>query len=209
MELTIHSFDNGKPIPAEFAFCEPAPADEGHVRLAPNRSPHLSWTGVPAGTRSLAIICHDPDVPSRPDDVNQEGRTVPKDLPRIDFYHWVLVDIDPAINELPDGIDSDGVTPRGKELGKTEHGTRGKNDYTAWFSGDADMEGDYGGYDGPCPPWNDERSHHYHFTLYALDVPSLGLEGAFGGKEALAAMEGHILDRSAWVGTYTLNPDVK
>ena len=33
-----------------------------------------------------------------------------------------------------------------------------------------DMRGDYHGYDGPCPPWNDGILHHYVFTLYALDV---------------------------------------
>ena len=70
------------------------------------------------------------------------------------------------------------------------------------------MGGDYAGYDGPCPPWNDERLHHYRFTLYALDVPTLGLSSAFGGPEALAAMEGHVLAESSWTGTYTLNPSL-
>jgi phosphatidylethanolamine-binding protein (PEBP) family uncharacterized protein len=50
--------------------------------------------------------------------------------------------------------------------------------------------------------------HHYHFTVYALDVASLELEGRFGGPEALAAMEGHVLDKATLVGTYTLNPTV-
>ena len=205
MQLTVDSFENGKPIPSTFAFG--MPADDGPVQLAPNRSPHLHWTDLPAETRSLAIICHDPDVPSQGDDVNQEGRTVPYDLPRVDFFHWVLVDIPITVNELPEGIDSDGVTPKGKDLGKTEYGVRGRNDYTGWFAGDPDMAGDYGGYDGPCPPWNDERLHHYVFTLYALDVPTLGLEGVFGGAEARDAMQGHILAEAGWVGTYAIYPD--
>jgi phosphatidylethanolamine-binding protein (PEBP) family uncharacterized protein len=71
------------------------------------------------------------------------------------------------------------------------------------------MKGDYGGYDGPCPPWNDSIVHHYHFTVHALDVESLGLSGHFGGPEALKAMEGHVLARGEWVGTYTLNPALK
>ena len=71
------------------------------------------------------------------------------------------------------------------------------------------MKGDYGGYDGPGPPWNDERIHHYHFTVFALDVPSLGLEGRFGGPEARAAMEGHVLAMGEWVGTYALNPSLR
>ena len=106
------------------------------------------------------------------------------------------------------GEDSSHVTARGKSPGKTDHGFRGINNYTDWFAGDADMKGDYGGYDGPCPPWNDEIIHHYHFTVYALDVPTLGLKGNFGGPEALAAMEGHVLAKGVWTGTYTLNPDL-
>ena len=204
MKLTIPSFADNAPIPGEFAFC--IPADEGHVTFAPNRSPHLRWSGVPAGAQSLAVIVVDPDVPSVPDDVNQEGRSVPHDLPLVDFYHWVLVDIPAGMDELRAGIDSDGVTAGGKAPGATDHGTRGINNYTDWFAGDEQMGGDYAGYDGPCPPWNDERLHHYRFTLYALDVPTLGLSGSFGGPEALAAMEGHVLAESSWTGTYTLNP---
>ena len=151
----------------------------------------------------------DPDVPSVPDDVNQEGRVVPRDLLRVDFYHWVLVDIPVGMKELPECADSDGVTPGGKTPGRTGHGVRGVNNYTDWFAGDEQMAGDYAGYDGPCPPWNDEMLHHYRFTLYALDVPSLGLSGSFGGPEAIAAMEGHVLAESTWTGTYTLNPSLR
>ena len=67
------------------------------------------------------------------------------------------------------------------------------------------MKGIHGGYDGPCPPWNDERMHHYHFIVYALNVPTLGLTGAVDGKKAQAAMEGHILAQGEVVGTYTNN----
>jgi Raf kinase inhibitor-like YbhB/YbcL family protein len=134
---------------------------------------------------------------------------VPADLPRVDFFHWVLVDIPAEIEALAEAADSDGVTARGKKPGPTPHGLRGINNYTDWFSGDADMEGDYGGYDGPCPPWNDSIIHHYHFTVYALDLPSLGLEGRFGGPEALKAMEGHVLAQGKWIGTYTLNPALR
>jgi Raf kinase inhibitor-like YbhB/YbcL family protein len=207
LSVAIDAWPDGGPIPEENAFGKPA--DEGHVALAPNRSPAIRWTGAPAGTRSFAIICHDPDVPSRPDDVNQEGRTVPADLPRVDFYHWVLVDIPAGVTGLKAGADSDGVTPRGKAPGRSEHGVRGINNYTDWFAADEEMRGDYGGYDGPCPPWNDELLHHYHFTVYALDVESLGLPGRFGGPEALKAMEGHLLAQGKWVGTYTLNPSLR
>ena len=207
MKLVIPSFPDGSPVPGEFAFC--VPADEGHATFGPNRSPHLRWSGVPAAARSLTVVVVDPDVPSVPDDVNQEGRTVPHDLPRVDFYHWVLVDIPVDMDGLPEGTDSDGVTPGGKAPGPIGHGVRGVNNYTDWFAGDEQMAGDYGGYDGPCPPWNDELLHHYRFTLYALDVPSLGLPGSFGGSDAIAAMEGHVLAQSTWTGTYTLNPSLR
>ena len=69
---------------------------QNHACLGGNHNPHLAWSDLPAGTKSLALICHDPDVPSRGDDVNQEGRTVPASLPRVDFFHWVLVDLPPA-----------------------------------------------------------------------------------------------------------------
>ena len=206
MEIEVPSYANGQRIPAEFAFC--VPADEGHVTVGPNRSPHVRWTQVPRGAMSLAVIMHDPDVPSVPDDVNQEGRTIPHSLPRVDFYHWVLVDIPPDITQLPAGMDSDGVTPRGKAPGKVDYGVRGVNNYTDWFAGDPDMEGVYGGYDGPCPPWNDERLHHYHITLYALDLETLGLHGDFGGPDALSKMEGHVIARASWTGAYILNPAI-
>lgn len=202
MKLTVLSFDDGSHIPAEFAMG--IPTESGQATFGPNRSPHLQWSGEPAGTTSFAIICVDRDAPSVRDDANQPGRTVPYDLPRADFYHWVLVDIPADIHELPAGRDSQGVTARGKPVGRTPYGTRGINSYTSWFAGDADMEGDYGGYDGPFPPWNDERVHNYHFTLYALDVETLKLDGAFDGADALLAMQGHVLDKAEWVGTYAL-----
>lgn len=207
MKLTISAFENGARIPERYAFAVPDP--ESHVRLSDNRNPRLTWRDVPEGTRSFAIVVHDPDVPSRPDDVNQEGRTVPRELPRVDFFHWVLVDIPADVREIPEGAASSGVTPRGKPVGATDFGVAGRNSYTEWFAGDADMEGTYGGYDGPCPPWNDERLHHYHFTLYALDVPTLGLSGDFDGEAARAAIEGHVLAQDAWTGTYAIYGDAR
>ena len=206
MKLTSHSFDHNTRVPARNAMG--VPDDAAPATFGPNVSPHFAWSEVPEGTKSFAIVCHDPDVPSVGDDVNQAGRTVPRDLPRVDFFHWVLADIPADRRELAEGADADGVTPRGKALGATPSGVRGLNSYTGWFAGDPDMGGDYGGYDGPFPPWNDERLHHYHFTLYALDVETLGLSGRFGGPEVRAAVEGHVLAQAVHIGTYSLNPDV-
>ena len=208
MKLTSSSFSDGGPIPPEYAFC--APDAKSHVTLSANRNPHLAWIEVPMGTKSFALICHDPDVPGKGDDVNQEGRVVPKSLARIDFFHWVLVDLPPAMVGVQAGEFSSSVVSRGKAGPRAPHGARhGINDYTGWFAGDKDMAGDYYGYDGPCPPWNDEMPHRYVFTLFALDVARLPLEGRFDGHAARKAIQGHVLAQAAITGRYTLNPAVK
>jgi Raf kinase inhibitor-like YbhB/YbcL family protein len=105
---------------------------------------------------------------------------------------------------------SSAVTPRGKDGPDAPHGARqGINDYTGWFAADPQMAGDYYGYDGPCPPWNDELAHRYVFTVYALDTGRLPVQGAFGGSDVLKAIEGHVLAQAAITGRYTLNPAVK
>ena len=90
------------------------------------------------------------------------------------------------------------------------HGSRqGINDYTGWFASDRDMAGDYYGYDGPCPPWNDEIAHRYVFTLYALDVAQLAVSDRFTGSDVRRAMDGHVLARASVTGRYTLNPSIR
>lgn len=207
MKLTVHGIDDQQPIPGTFAFG--VPGDGGPMALGPNRNPALSWSDVPEGTRSFAVIVVDPDVPGDPSDVNQQGKTLPASMPRVDFYHWVVVDIPGESRDIAEGEDSDGVTAKGKSPGKTAFGVRGINTFTDFLADDPDMGGIYGGYDGPCPPWNDELVHRYRFTVYALDVDSLELSGEFTGAEVLAAMQGHILDQATLTGTYTLNPDLR
>jgi Raf kinase inhibitor-like YbhB/YbcL family protein len=205
MKLTSQSFAHGARIPERYAFGKQDKSS--HVALADNRNPQLAWSELPQGTKSLVLICHDPDVPSRPDDVNKEGRSVPASLPRVDFTHWVLVDVRPSPAAIAEGAFATGVTPRGKPGPEAPNGARqGVNNYTQWFEGDKDMAGKYFGYDGPCPPWNDELLHHYHFTLYALDIERCPVSGAFTREDVLKAIEGHVLDKAALVGTYTLNP---
>lgn len=204
MKFTIASFEDGAAIPGKFAFCVPGEP----VAMSDNLSPAMSWSELPEGTQSLALICHDPDVPAVGDDVNQAGKCVPQELPRVDFFHLVLVDIPTSLTGLAEGALSNAVTARGKAPGKTDFGVQGINDYTGWFKGDKDMEGDYGGYDGPCPPWNDLLVHRYVFTLYALDVESLNLSGSFTGQQAEEAMAEHILEQACWSGTYTLNKSI-
>jgi Raf kinase inhibitor-like YbhB/YbcL family protein len=206
MRLWSESFKDGAAIPGDNAFAVPDPAS--HVRFAANRNPHLAWDDVPTGTESLLLVCIDGDAPTDGSNVNQEGKTVPAGLPRADFYHWTLADIPPGMASIAEGQFSDAVTPKGKPgpaIANGAHPLRhGINDYTGWFAADTEMAGDYYGYDGPCPPWNDERVHHYVFRLYALDIPRLPLEGRFTGPQALAAIHGHILDEAQTIGTYTL-----
>ena len=205
-EIIIDAWSPDGPIPARYAFGKPG--TDGPFATSDNISPHIRWANAPAGTKSFALICHDPDVPSSAEDVNQAGRMVPVDLQRVSFYHWVLVDIPANRAELEQGIGSMGITPHGKSCGRSDAGVNGQNTFTDWFAGDAEMEGVYGAYDGPCPPWNDSIPHRYYFTVYALDIESLGLSGDFTGDDALAAMQGHILAKSSQMGVYSMNPDV-
>jgi Raf kinase inhibitor-like YbhB/YbcL family protein len=206
MKLWSDSWINGDRIPARFAAgrLEGAAGVASGVVFSDNLNPHLAWSEVPAGTRSLALICHDFDVPSRGDDVNQAGREIPADLPRVDFFHWLLVDLPASVSSLPAGTFSEGFTARGKPgpavaaPGFTM-ARQGINDYTGWFAGD------YYGYDGPFPPWNDSLIHHYVFTLYALDVARTPIEGRFAGAALRQAIYPHVLGAATHSGTYTLN----
>jgi len=206
MLLTSESLADGKSIPEQNALGKYDP--ESHATFAANQNPQLTWSGVPDGTKSVAIIGVDIDAPTKPDDVNKEGRTVPADLPRADFYHWVLVDLPPEDGAIAEGELSSGLTAHGKEE-KGPRGRRGKNDYTGWFAGNPDMEGDYFGYDGPFPPWNDSIKHRYRFTVYALDVDVCAVEPGFGGGDVAKAIDGHVLDQASINGTYKINPDAK
>jgi Raf kinase inhibitor-like YbhB/YbcL family protein len=218
LKLWSDSFKNGGVIPAEFAFAEPDPDPRNRIRLAGNRNPHLAWDDVPNGTESLLLLCIDGDAPADGAKVNQEGKTLDASDERADFYHWALADIPPALSSIAAGQLADGVVPKGKpgpdatlivQNGLAHQLRQGVNDYTGWFAGDPAMAGDYFGYDGPCPPWNDLRVHHYVFRLYALDVPRLPLEGRFTCAQACEAMRGHILDEAQIIGTYRLNSQAR
>jgi Raf kinase inhibitor-like YbhB/YbcL family protein len=207
LKVESDSITPGERVPEGHSFGVPD-GSGGAAAEGGNRSPHLRWSGHPDGTQSFAVIVHDPDVPADASDANQEGKTLPEDLERTDFTHWLLVDISPEVTELPEGAGSSEIVVGGKPPGETEHGVAGVNSYTDFLAGDPVMGGLYGNYDGPFPPFNDERLHHYHFTVYALDVPSLGLEGEFKLDDVRAALEGHVLDQGELVATYTLNEDL-
>ncbi|HEY0334440.1 MAG TPA: YbhB/YbcL family Raf kinase inhibitor-like protein [Stenotrophomonas sp.] len=203
MRLTTTSFNPGQPMPGEFAMGLP----EG---FGGNRNPQLAWQDVPAGTLSFALLCIDPDAPTVPELVGRQDVEIPLDQPRTEFVHWVMADIGADTREIAAGSGSDGVTAGGKQQPPGPAGARqGLNSYTQWFAGDSQMGGDYRGYDGPYPPFNDQRVHRYFFRLFALDVASLALPEPFAASDVLRAMQGHVLAEAVVQGTYTLNPKLR
>jgi len=84
------------------AFADGADIPVRHTCDGEDRSPHLTWTGVPEGTRSLALIVDDPDAP------------------RGTFTHWVLYDLPGELRELGEGA-SLGTSGR-NSFGRTGYG---------------------------------------------------------------------------------------
>jgi len=204
MQLRSNDLQDQRAIDPQFAFGRSDGA--GQMALSDNLNPHLAWDEVPEGTQSFALICVDPDVPSVATHVNQEGHVLAEDMPRVNFYHWSMANISAATREIPQGSCSQGVSLGGKQDPQGPAGSiQGANDYTHFMAG-SDIAGQYLGYDGPCPPWNDARIHHYHFLVFALDVERLNLEAGFSGQDLLAAIEGHVLAQAELVGHYTLFP---
>jgi Raf kinase inhibitor-like YbhB/YbcL family protein len=200
LSVTVEGIANGQPIPPAYAYC--APDGRGGTRAADNISPALHWFGAPSETKSYAVLVVDEDVPANLGLANDTltHKFIPAHAPRQNFTHWVLIDIPTSLVSIPEGADSKGIVPGGKPAGQTNYGIDGQNDYAAKAH-----QGKGGGYDGPCPPWNDYRPHHYHFTVYALDVPSLDLTGNFTGEQALTTMRGHIVGIGEVMGTYITN----
>ncbi|MBL1981144.1 YbhB/YbcL family Raf kinase inhibitor-like protein, partial [Klebsiella pneumoniae] len=74
MRIHSTSFEHRGRLPATFAAGQPTADGFG---FAPNRNPHLAWDDVPAGTRSFALLCIDPDVPTVPEMVGKPGVRIP------------------------------------------------------------------------------------------------------------------------------------
>ena len=93
MKLTSATFTDGGMMPDETAFGLLGPDKEYAFGL--NCNPQFSWSGLPAGTRSLVLINDDLDVPVKLDTFNKEGALVSKSSRRRTLCHWVLVDLSP------------------------------------------------------------------------------------------------------------------
>ena len=202
LSVSIHGMTPHQRMPSKYTFCKPAP--KGHITFGGDTSPPVSWSAGPTGTKSYAIVMIDQDVPADTSGVNKPGVTILKSAKRVVFYHWLLVDIPPSVHHIPAGADSKGVVPHGKSPGKEPEGVSGVNDYTGFLAGNPKMKGTYGGYDGPCPPWNDMAVHHYRLTVYALDVAHLTVPKDFHGKQAMAAIHGHVLAKGSFPFTYAV-----
>ena len=198
MRIRSDSFEHGQPIPSEFALGAPG-------GFGGNRNPHLAWDGAPDGTQSFALLCIDTDAPTDGALVANDAVPIPVEHPRGDFVHWAVANIPANVREIAAGRCSDGVSKRGKPAGSDAGGARGLNDYTGWFAGDADMGGDWHGYDGPYPPPHDLRTHRYFFRVFALDAATLELPATFTAADVFRAMHGHVLAEASTHGTYSLN----
>ena len=87
MKLTSTAFTDGQPIPVK------------HTCLGADVSPALKWTDVPAGAKSLALICDDPDAPAGT------------------WVHWVLWGLPPSATELPEKVPTSETLPNGAKQG--------------------------------------------------------------------------------------------
>ena len=122
-----------------------------------NHTPRLTWTGVPAGVKSFALVLHDPDAP----------------LPG-GFYHWIVYNLPATARSLK----SNPGLPA-SQLGETSVGKPG--------------------YFGPCPPPN--STHHYVFTLYALDIAHIAASPPLTATQLKQRIAGHILAHAELTGT--------
>jgi Raf kinase inhibitor-like YbhB/YbcL family protein len=90
-DLTSTAFKAGEAIPKKHS-CDGADV-----------SPPLAWTDPPAGTKSFALVCDDPDAP------------------RGTWVHWVIWDVVPSARGFPEGVKPSATLPDG--------GNQGTNDF--------------------------------------------------------------------------------
>lgn len=95
MQLTSTAFQNGSAIPQK------------HTGEGEDVSPALAWSDLPEGTRSLAVICHDPDAP-----LVTPGK--------YGFVHWVLYNIPADVSSIGEAVDQ--YTTGASDFGKPGYG---------------------------------------------------------------------------------------
>ena len=152
LTLTSPAFSDREEIPKRYT-CE-----------GNDISPPLVWSGAPQETKSLVLIVDDPDAPDPA-------------APKMTWVHWVLYNLPPTSEGLPESVGANALPPGTKE---------GQNDWKNL------------GYGGPCPPIG---RHRYFHKLYALDTVLADLD-APTKSQLERAMKGHVLDQAELVGTY-------
>jgi len=187
LTVNVQGIGSDGAIAEHYAACKATP--DGKSAPGDNARPEISWNAGPSGTKSYAVIVIDPDVPADFSEAGKEGHIVRGDAKRQPFFHWGLVDVPADVTKVAGG-DSTVAPSTGKQV---DEDLKGYVSSTKNFG-------------GPCPPWNDERVHHYHFMVLALDVDSLKLSDTATAKEALAAAMAHAVAQGEAVGSYTLNP---
>ena len=102
LTVTSTTFAEGQTIPQSALF-------GGFGVGGHNKSPHIAWSGEPAGTKSFAIVLHDPDAPTG-----------------TGFFHWVLFNIPASVHELAEdaGHESNANLPPGAVQSHTDFGSR-------------------------------------------------------------------------------------
>ena len=117
LKVTSDSFKDGDYLSTEHILS----ADFGFGCAGGNKSPHLRWSGAPAGTKSFAVTCYDPDAPTG------SG-----------FWHWVVINIPPDVTELvlDAGNANNAKLPKGALQTRTDYGN-------AAYGGCCPPEGDH------------------------------------------------------------------
>jgi Raf kinase inhibitor-like YbhB/YbcL family protein len=207
LHVTLEGLTPGGYLPLSTAFCMP----KGSAQQPQDRSPGLSWTPGPAGTKSYVVIGIDPDVTADLSLMNKPGVRIPASAPRMNIYHWELINVPAWVTRLAPGVEGDGFVPGGKPIGATILGVRGTNDYWPLFNKNPNappaMKGPYGGFDGPCVPSNDDLVHTYKFQVFALDVRTLPLTGQFFAPAVYKAMDGHVLAHGEAAAKFVYDPN--
>ncbi len=103
MQITSNTFDDMSFMPDSCAFGLLGP--DKQYQWGKNRNPHLAWSGLPDGTKSLALINDDLDVPVKLDTFNKDGSVVAKDQQRRSLCHTAPIQqAQPRSLRLPIGV---------------------------------------------------------------------------------------------------------
>lgn len=153
--LSSPAFKNGERLEVRFA--------RSGVPGGKNLSPPLQWSNIPGGTKSLALICVDRHPVAN------------------NWIHWVVINIPPSVQSLPEGASPEKIPEPAKELGNT-------------FG--------YGGYGGPQPPPG-SGVHDYEFTIYALSVERLEIPSSPTIEKFYQAIAGKVIAKATLIGKFS------